>query len=93
MANKNHMSIPDVRARLKELAVEHGIEELSDLADQMYRRKLKAQRAPVTSQRMTLSLAAEIREYIDNSPTASNQQIADHFTVNPGRVSDALERD
>lgn len=93
MPDTNHKSIPEVRKRLKELADESGIEELKDLADQMHRRKLKSTRAPITSQKMTPELAADMRNYLKNNPHASNQAIADHFNVNPGRVTDVLEKE
>lgn len=91
MPDSNHKSIPEVRKRLKEIADETGIEELKDLADQMHRRNLKGARAPVTSQKMTPELAAEIRDYLRENPHASSQNVADHFNVNPGRITDALE--
>ena len=50
------MSIPEVRARLRELAEEHGIEELNELADAMYRRS-PAKRAPNRSPKLTPELA------------------------------------
>ncbi|MCA1654485.1 MAG: hypothetical protein LC656_10035 [Sphingomonadales bacterium] len=43
---KNKLGIPGVRDRLRELADEHGIDELHDLADQMYRKSAK-KRAPI----------------------------------------------
>jgi len=91
MGKNNYMSIPDVRNRLREIAKETGNEELADLADQMYRRKLKKTRAPVTSQKMTPEVAAEIRDYLEQNPKASSQKAAEHSNVNPGRVSDALD--
>lgn len=83
------MSIPEVRARLRELAEEHGIEELNELADAMYRRS-PAKRAPNRSPKLTPELAEEIREYAADHPDAHNQDIAEHFGVNIGRVSESL---
>jgi len=88
----NSMSIPDIRDRLREIAEDTGNDELAYLADPMYRRKLKETRAPVTSQKMTPELAAEMRKHLNRNPSASNQEVADHYNVNPGRVSDALEK-
>ena len=39
---------------------------------------------------MTPELADEIRRYAIGHPNLSNQRIANHFNVNPGRVSEAL---
>lgn len=83
------MSIPEVRRRLRELAEEHGIDELSELADAMYRRS-PAKRAPNRSPKLTPEMAQEIREYAADHPTAHNQDIAEQFEVNIGRVSESL---
>lgn len=91
MANRNYMSIPDVRNRLREIADETGIDELRVIANRMYRRNHKGRRAPVTSQTVTPQLRNDIRAYMRKNPTASNQQAATHFGVNPGRISEALE--
>lgn len=87
---KNILSIPQVRDRLRELADEHGIEELHDLADQMYRKSAK-KRAPIRSPKLTPQMAADIRQYAADHPDAHQQDIAEHFGVNHGRVSEALD--
>lgn len=46
----NHMSIPDARDRLRELAKKHNIPELVDIADAMYRRTA-TRRASTRSER------------------------------------------
>jgi len=89
--SSNHISIPDARDLLRELADKHGISELRTLANLMYRRKHKAMRAPNTSQTVTPHLNADIRRFHRQNPVASNQDIANHFGVNPGRISEALE--
>lgn len=86
---KNIRGIPAVRDRLRELADEHGIEELRDLADQMYR-KTARKRAPVRSPKLTPVLAQTIRDYAAANPGAHQQDIAERFGVNHGRVSEAL---
>lgn len=86
---KNSLGIPAVRDRLRELADEHGIEELNDLADQMYRKSAK-RRAPIRSPKLTPQMAADIREYADANPDAHHQDIAEKFGVNHGRVSEAV---
>jgi hypothetical protein len=83
------MKVPEVRTRLRELAVEHGIDELEVLADNL-RRRPAVRRAPVQSASMTRSLAAAIKAYAAAYPTASLSQIAAVFAVNHGRVSEVL---
>lgn len=87
---KNSMSIPAVRARLRELAEEHGIDELGDIADQMYRKTGK-KRAPRRSPKLTAKMAQDIRDYKAAHPDAHQQDIAEQFGVNHGRVSEALD--
>jgi hypothetical protein len=86
------MSVPVVRNRLRELAVELGCDELEELADQLYRRPA-AKRAPNRSPKLTPEMAEEIRQYAADNPTAHNQDIAEHFGVNIGRVSESLNYD
>ncbi len=88
----NHMSIPEVRDRLRELAEELSCEELSELADQLYRRQ-SGHRAPRRSPVVTEEMAAEIRQYAQENPYAHQQDIAEHFQVNHGRVSEALNHE
>lgn len=87
---KNISGIPAVRDRLRELADEHGLEELRDLADQMYRRTAR-KRAPIRSPKLTPALAQQIRQYAASNPGAHQQDIAQKFGVNHGRVSEALD--
>jgi hypothetical protein len=84
------MSIPAARARLRELADEHDIDELRDIADQMYRKTAK-KRAPKRSPKLTPAMAKKIRDYKAAHPDAHQQDIAEHFGVNHGRVSEALD--
>jgi hypothetical protein len=88
---KNSRGIPAVRDRLRELADEHGIEELNDLADQMYRKSAK-KRAPIRSPKLTAKMAQEIRDYAAANPDAHQQDIAEKFGVNHGRVSEAFDK-
>ncbi len=88
----NHMSTPEVRDRLRELAEELGCDELSELADQLYRRQPE-KRAPRRSPTVTADMAEEIRQYAEENPDAHQQDIAEHFQVNHGRVSEALNHE
>ena len=86
MAKRN---IPQIRARLRELAEEHGIDELHDLADDTYRNP-PVTRARRRSATLTPKLAADIRKYQKKNPKLHQRDIAHKFNVNPGRVSEAL---
>lgn len=86
----NRLSIPEVRDRLREIAEEHGLDELHDLADQMYRKSAK-KRAPVRSPKLTPEMAEDIRQYAAANPDAHQQDIAEKFGVNHGRISEALD--
>lgn len=87
---KNKLGIPAVRDRLRELAEEHGIDELHELADQMYRKSTK-KRAATRSPKLTAEMAQKIREFAAANPDAHQQDIAERFGVNHGRVSEALD--
>lgn len=82
-------TIPEIRARLHELAHEHGIEELADLAEAT-RRRPPIRLAPVRSRPMDHAVTVAIRAYAAAHPTAHLSAIAEVFKVNPGRVSEAL---
>lgn len=86
------MSIPAVRARLRELAEEHGIPELNDLADQTIRRSPQ-RRATTRSPTVDAEMAQEIRDYAAANPDAHLQDIAEHFGVNHGRVTESLNHE
>jgi len=78
------MRLPDVAARLNELAV-----EIAELSAQIKRRK-PVNIAPPAARRMTKQLAADIRSHAREHPTWTQMQIAKKFGVNPGRVSEAI---
>lgn len=86
------MSVPEVRDRLRELAEELDCEELNELADQLYRKNAQ-KRAPRRSPVVTADMAEEIRDYASANPDAHQQDIAEHFGVNHGRVSEALNHE
>ena len=85
-----NLSIPEVRVRLRELAEEHDIDELNELAEELYSKSPAKKRAPVRSPKLTAEMADEIRDYAAANPNAHQQDIAEHFGVNHGRVSEAL---
>jgi hypothetical protein len=85
----NKRPIPEIRERLRELAEELGCPELSDLADELQRARA-VKRAKVKSPPLTPALAQQIRDYAKANPDLHQQDIANHFGVNHGRVSEAL---
>jgi hypothetical protein len=88
----NHISIPEAREQLRKWAEEHNLPKLADLADSMYRRSA-TRRAGVRSPKVTTEMAEEIRQHAAANPTLHQQDIANHFGVNVGRVSEALHGD
>jgi len=89
MAKKNKRTIPELRARLNELAEEHNLPELAEIADETFRNP-PVSRAKVQSKTLTPELAARIRRYARAHPGTPQDKIGALFKVNPGRVSEAL---
>lgn len=83
------MRIPEIQQELHQLAREHGIERLSDLADELSRRA-PVRRAPATSVKMTAVVRRRIKDYAQAFPNMPLAEIAKHVGVNPGRVSETL---
>jgi hypothetical protein len=83
------MRLPEVAAKLRELADEFGYEELNDLADEIARRP-SGQRAPISSAPMTDELRQEIIALKEANPDLSHAEIGRRLNVNPGRVSETL---
>jgi hypothetical protein len=90
------MKIPEVANRIREIAKQiQGVcpteaVELLELVDELRRRPSAAPRARATSTPMTDELAQDIRDYAEDHPGMSHQDIAVEFNVNHGRVSEAL---
>jgi len=84
-------AVPEVRKRLQQLAKEHSLPELSELAEKL-KREPSVRRAPASSTSMTPELCEQIRAYAEAHPFETLAYIANKFGVNPGRVSEALSR-
>jgi hypothetical protein len=84
------MKLPEVAARLRELALELGCSELDDLANEIARRP-SGQRAPITSSPMDDTVRDEIRRMKEAEPDLSHQEIGRRLNINPGRVSETLK--
>jgi hypothetical protein len=82
------LTIPQIRERLHELAVIHGIPELSELATATYRRSYT--RAPVSRKGLDSDLKDRILDFVSKNSDMAMQDVANTFGVNPGRVSEAL---
>ncbi|WP_156360938.1 hypothetical protein [Sphingomonas sp. Leaf257] len=85
----NKRTIPEIRARLRQIADEYGLDELHDLADETYRAS-PIKRASNRSAALTPELAEEIRNFATRNPRLHQRDVAQRFNVNPGRVSEAL---
>lgn len=59
------------------------------ISDLLFRKHVKP-RAPISSARMTPTLARSIRIMSRSRPKMSAQEIAEMFNVNSGRVSEAI---
>jgi predicted aldo/keto reductase-like oxidoreductase len=82
-------TIPQIRVRLFELAAALNVPELATLAEETKRRKPVMKTKP-KHRGMTPELAEAIRQFRRANPQASQVEIARHFFVNPGRVSEVL---
>lgn len=86
--------IRDLIMDLKSLAVTHtrAADILDDIMFECLYREPPSRKTKPRSKTMTAKLAREIRAHARAHPTASHQQIANVFGVNPGRVSEAIAR-
>lgn len=83
-------TIPEIREEMLELSAQMQLmaRRIKFLAQETYRRSYE--RAPTRSRRITQKLRTEIEVYRFENPTASFQDIANAFGVNPGRVSEII---
>lgn len=77
------MTLPEIEKRLQAIVL-----ELQQLVGEIPRRRFE--RGPRTSRSMTPELRSSIRFFADMNPGWSQAEIAKHFKVNPGRVSEIL---
>ncbi|RAK68713.1 hypothetical protein DJ019_01470 [Phenylobacterium kunshanense] len=81
--------MPEIRARLHELALEHGIQELSSLAEET-KRQYHGRRASVRSRAVDIELAARVHEFAREHPDLPQRDIGRRFQIDGGRVSEIL---
>lgn len=82
-------TIPEIRARLFELAGELDCPELSDLAEETKRRP-PVRRAPKRAQHVTEALQEQVRDFAARHPRMPMRAIGQKFGIDQGRVSEAL---
>lgn len=83
------MRIPEVRERLRELAIELQAPELNELADELHRRRLRPARRP-RGPALTEQMKREIRLFAEKHPTLRLQDLAEVFQTNQGRIHETL---
>jgi hypothetical protein len=83
------MRLPDIAEELRELAVVNSLPRLTELADEMKRRN-RAVKAPPKSKKLTAAMKDDICAFKKANPNMTQFQIAEHFGVNQGRVSETL---
>jgi hypothetical protein len=85
--------IPKAREILTE-ALEYSMDDevrqrIEAAMQEMYRDFI-GRKAKPTSRKMTVELAGQIKSYAARNPKAGYKEIANAFSVNQGRVSEAL---
>lgn len=82
-------TIPEIRDRMIQMADEHGLPELKELAEQTRRRR-PIRRAPSRRKNPDNAEAEHIRAFAASHPRADYQEIASRFGTNIGRISEVL---
>jgi hypothetical protein len=80
-------TIPQIRDRLRELAIELDCPELRDLAEET-RRDFCGHKAAPEAAKITPERAAEILHFVKRFPHLSNRAVGRIFHVDGGRVSE-----
>lgn len=84
------MTIPTIRAELRKIAFDPKTpakigERLTRLADELTRRPSEKR-----AERSSAAMAGAIRTFAEKYPQRTQHEIAEHFGVNQGRVSEVL---
>jgi hypothetical protein len=82
-------TIPEIRARLFELADAHGIPELAVLAEET-KREYHGRAGRTDARKVTPELAEQVRAYAARHPGENHRNIGAHFGIDGGRVSEIL---
>lgn len=83
------MTLPEIRERMIQLAALHNLPELRTLAEHTRRRR-NCQPAPIVSAPVTDETRQAVREFAAANPEMTMHNIATHFDLNQGRVSEIL---
>jgi len=82
-------TIPEIRARLHELADELGVPELAQLAEET-KRQYHGRRAPSRARPIDDSMAMRVRLFARRNPEMPQRDIGRKFGIDGGRVSEIL---
>lgn len=82
-------TMPEIRARLHEIARENGLPELAQLAEET-KRRYHGRKGRTTALKVTPALAARVRAYFKAHPDENNRTIGARFQIDGGRVSEIL---
>lgn len=82
-------TIPQIRQRLHELAVELRCPELADLAEET-RRRYHGRKAPAEANSVTPKMARRVRAFAARNPRKTQRSIGQRFGIDHGRVSEIL---
>jgi len=82
-------TIPEIRQRLFELAIELDCPELSALAEET-RRRPYVRRAPIAARKVTPELERRVISYARRNPQQPMRTIGRRFGIDQGRVSEIL---
>ena len=82
-------AIPEIRARLHQLAVEHGIPELAQLAEET-KRQYHGRRASPRARPVDKAVAARVQRFARMNPNMPQREIGRRFRIDGGRVSEIL---
>lgn len=82
-------TMPEIRARLKELAWELDCPELSQLADATFRRRCQPV-ARAKARKVTLEIVQGVRRARENNPGMSQRELGRLFGIDGGRVNEII---
>ncbi|MBC7286373.1 hypothetical protein [Hoeflea sp.] len=82
-------TIPEIRSRLHELAIEHELPELAQLAEET-KRQYHGRRAPPRARPVDKATAARVQRFARLHPNMPQREIGRRFGIDGGRVSEIL---
>ncbi|WP_296595506.1 hypothetical protein [Phenylobacterium sp.] len=82
-------TIPEIRSRLHELAIEHGLPELAQLAEET-KRQYHGRRASPRARPVDMAIAARVQRFARLHPNMPQREIGRRFGIDGGRVSEIL---